>query len=196
MKFTFSAIALLAFSTLCSSSATYAADKEPVKIIEIKLETVNYPKEVLAGGGNKTLDKDWYQIEVKFSTDEELTEELQVKIFMEGIDFMKEDDFVTLVCEQTFINVPEGKEHYAYAYLSPGSALRYGGKKGKDVKDSNVHVDILVNGRSAAKLDFKKGSEDNWHSSGLQVPSVLVPLTDSPFWLSLVRKVNQSKPKN
>lgn len=200
MKSTFLVIASLAFISLGLSSALKAADKEPVTIKEVKMETVKFPKEAEAGGGNKTLEKDWYQIEVTFEVkaedklDNEITDEIEVKFYVEAYDSKKDDQFVILTSTQTFINVPDG-EHFAYAYLPPGSAIRFGGKKGKDFKENNVHIEILLNGRKAAEKD-KKTDEDNWFSSAAQISSVLIPAVDSPYYISLVKKLNQVKPKN
>jgi hypothetical protein len=167
------------------------ADKENIKIAEIKVDQANMPKEVEGNSGNKVLDENWHAIEVKFSTEEELTDEVQVKFFVEAFDSKKDDQFVVLTSDVTFLNVPKG-EHIAMVYLAPGSALRYIGKRGKNLKENNVHVDILENGRMTAQKDVKP-DDANWYSSAQQINSVLVPLTDSPFWPSQARRVNQIK---
>lgn len=188
------AICLLATLILVFTPFVQAAEKEAVKIIEIKVEAAVTPREVEGNSLNKVLDESWHVIQVKFSTEEELSEEVQVKFFVEGADSKKEAQFVVLTSEVTFINVPKG-DHMAFVYLPPGSAQRYAGDKGKDLKDFNVHVDILQNGRLAAQQDKEK-DDANWYSSGLQVNSVLVPLIDSPFWPANARRVNQIKAKN
>lgn len=200
MKSTFLVIASLAFISLGLSFSLHAAEKEPVIIKEIKMETVKFPKEAESGGGNKVLERDWFQIEVSFEVkaedklDNEITDEIEVKMYVEAFDSKKDDQFIVLTTTQTFVNVPDG-EHFAYAYLPPGSAIRYGGKKGKDFKDNNVHVEILQNGRKAAEKD-KKTDDDNWFSSAAQINSVLIPALDSPFYISLIKKLNQIKSKN
>ncbi|NJK91735.1 MAG: hypothetical protein HC904_07885 [Blastochloris sp.] len=132
MKHKSLAVCLLAYLSVglwCQNLG--AADSDNIKIGEITVEQVPMPKEINRGGGNKVLDEDWHVIEVKFSTNEELTDEIQVKFFLEAFDSKKEDQFVILTSEVTFINVPKGENHVATAYLAPGSLLRYVGKKAR-----------------------------------------------------------------
>jgi hypothetical protein len=189
------AICLLATVMLVFTTSVQSAEKDNVKIIEIKVDQSPMPQEVVSGGSNKVLAEDWHMIQVKFSTEEELTEEIQVKFFLEAFDSKKQDQFVVLTSDVTFINIPKGLEHTAMVYLTPGSALRYVGKKAKNLKDNNVHVDILENGRVVAQQD-KKTDEANWYASAQQINSVLVALVESHFWPSESRRVNQIKVRN
>jgi hypothetical protein len=189
------AICLLATLILALTPSLWASEKDSIKIIEVKAEAAVLPKEVDSGSVNKVLDESWHVIQVKFSTEDELIEEVQIKFFVEGEDSKKDKQFVVLTSEVTYLNVTKG-EHMAYVYLTPGSAQRYAGEKGKDLKDFNIHVDILENGRMAAQKDKKEKDELNWYTSAQQVNSVLVSLIDSPFWPASARRVDQIKSRN
>ncbi|MDX6765798.1 MAG: hypothetical protein SFU85_03305 [Candidatus Methylacidiphilales bacterium] len=173
------------------------AQGQPARLVEnsIKLEKATLPREAeTATPGNRVLGEDWYVIEAKFDTTEELTEEITVKFYTDMVDTLKKNETIILTSEVTFINVPKGNGHVATAYLHPAAVSRYGGSAGKDgIKKANVHVDLMENGRSNGPgLDLRK-DQPNWFSSFPQVPGVLVNLKDSPFWPMEQRKFNQIK---
>jgi transcription antitermination factor NusG len=195
MKFKLLIIAFLAFLAVVPADFSWlgaAEDGAGLKIEEIKLEKADLPREVDKASGNKALGEDWQMVQVKFSTEEEITEEIQIKVFLEGYDSRKDEQFVILTSEITYINIPKGSGHLAYFYLPPGSALRYGGKGGKDLSKSNVHVDFLENGRMVAQEDKNK-DEPNWYSAAQQISGVLMSLKESPFWPSQAAQVNHIK---
>jgi len=182
------------------------AEKGPTsRLVEgsIKFEKINLPDIFKSSGSGsssaapKVLSEDWYVIEVKFDTEEELTEEVTVKFFTDMVDTLKEakSSTVILTSEVTFINVPKGNGHLATAYLHPSAVKRYGGTGGaKGIKKANVHVDLIENGQSTgAGIDFRQEKEANWYTMFTQIPGILVNLKDSPFWPSETLKFNQIK---
>ncbi len=186
--------------SICSAQAP--ADN--IKIINnsLKLDKANVPNEVTRPTSDvaKELSDDWYVAEVKFSTQDPITEEVQVKFYIDGLDSLKNDLFVVLTGEETYVNVPKG-EHYAVMYLDPMALLRYGGKKDKarGFKKSNLHIEILSGGQVQDKLSKNERSEKddpNWFTAGQQTPGVLIGVKDSPWWPFDARRYNRIKPKN
>ncbi|MEM6885205.1 MAG: hypothetical protein AAF571_09245 [Verrucomicrobiota bacterium] len=185
--------ALIAFVALfiVSSGSPVHAQEDNISLdsADITLE----PKKLLgqATGEAKPAVKEygdeWWAINVKFETKEEITEEIKVKVYFAGYDALKEDAFVVLTGEVTFINVLEGKEHQATFYLHPGAAERFSGvdKRGKEIGESagqhNVHVEIFEKGRVVTEMDMKD-DDLNWFREGAPVPDVLLGVKDSPWW--------------
>ena len=190
MKSSFGALAVIvSISIVLLDSAGFAQNKNILlDASDITLEQQKIPNK--ADGNAKEAVKeygeDWWAIDVKFSTEEEITEEIEVKVYLAAYDFLKDDAFVILTAEETFINVLKGSEHRATFYLHPGSAVRYGGEKGmssfgKTSGEHNVHVEIFENGRLAAEMDMKD-DDPNWFRSGSPVPDVLLRIKDTPWW--------------
>jgi len=172
------------------------AQEEPVKITDVKLDKANLPGSVASPAACKELGEDWQYLEVKFSTKKPLMEEVQVKYYIEGYDSLKDNVFVVLVGEDTFLNVPKG-DHFAGIYLDPMTLIRYGGKEGaRSFKKNNAHVQILINGRMEAEQDINKKDDQGWFTQGQQVAGALVNLKDSPWWPSEARHYNRIKSRN
>jgi len=177
------------------------AQKEPsAKLVvgSLKFDKIDLPSELkTVKAGAKELGEDWYSIEVKFDTTDDITEEITVKFYTDMIDTLKEGsgNTVVLTSETTFINVPKGNGHLATAYLHPSAILRYGGTTGKDgIKKANIHVELMENGRSAGPgMDLRPDNQANWYTSFTQVPGILVSVKDSPFWPYEILKFNQIK---
>ncbi len=152
----------------------------------------------------KTYDDKWWSVDVTFSTNEEMTGEIRIKVYLEAYDYFKEVDkqngFVVLTGDVVFINVPKGSEHKATFYLHPGSAQRYGGTKGSaDFARSgehNVRVEVYEDGRLAVELDMEQDSNPNWFREAASVPDVLISVENSPWWPFEVRQYNQIQIKS
>jgi len=184
--------AFIAFATIFTfylGSSVHAQDKNVLlDPADIKLE----PKKLIsratgeAKGAVKEYGEDWWSIDVKFSTEEEITEEVKVKVYLAAYDFLKDDAFVILTAEETFVNVLKGVEHRATFYLHPGSAKRFGGEKGvqsfgRSSGEHNVHVEIFEKGRLVAEIDMED-DDPNWFREGAPVPDVLIGVKNSPWW--------------
>jgi len=164
----------------------------------IKFDKIQLPEELRrVSAGTREVSEDWYVIEVKFDTKDEITEEVTVKFFTDMVDSLKEakGNTVVLTSEVTFINVPKGNGHLATAYLHPSAVKRYGGTSGaKGIKKANIHVDLLENGQSTGPgIDFRQEKDANWYTSFPQLTGILVNLKESPFWPSELLKFNQIK---
>ncbi|MEM6601891.1 MAG: hypothetical protein AAF649_10935 [Verrucomicrobiota bacterium] len=190
MKFPiFAFIALTILSVFFLSPSSHGQDKNVLlDAADIKLEEQKLPAR--ARGDSKEAVKeygeDWWAIDIKFSTEEEITEEIEVKVYLAAYDFLKDDAFVVLTAEETFINVLQGSNHRATFYLHPGSARRFGGDKGiasfgRSSGDHNVHVEIFEKGRLVAEMDMKD-DDPNWFREGAPIPDVLLGVKDTPWW--------------
>ena len=179
-----------------------------IRIIDVKLEKISLPNEAArTPAAVKELGDEWYVAEVKFSTPdkggtvlESIIDELQVKFYIDGLDSLKDDAFVVLTGEQTFMNVPKG-DHYAVMYLDPMSLIRYGGKKdlARGFTKSNFHAEIVVDGKVVDQKSKRKetAKEDpNWFTQGQPLPGILTGVHDSPWWPFDARRYNRIKAKN
>ncbi len=157
-------------------------DSADIQLVEKKLSgATGEAKEAVKEYGEK-----WWSIDVKFSTEEEITEEIKVKVYLAGYDFLKDDAFVILTGEVTFMNVLKGVDHRATFYLHPGSAKRFGGEKGiasfgRTSGEHNVHVEIYEKGRLVSEVDMED-DDVNWFREGIPMPDVLLSVEDSPWW--------------
>ena len=181
-------------------------EKGDAKILEIKLDRANMPSEVRGQSTIQELNQDWYQVEVKFSTELDVPE-VQVKFYVEAVEDLfapeakekkneKERAYLVLTGEQTYLNVPRGREHYAAMYLDPMSLIRYGGKDGaRGFRQMNVHVQVFMGSELASEKDMRKDDE-GWFDTGQQISGVLIGLKDSPWWPSMARRYNRVKGNN
>ena len=174
-----------------------------IKIDTIKFDTINLPAEARANAVEKELGEPWYMVEVKFSTEVD-AEDVHVKFYVEAVeDVFKiqekgapaDKKYLVLTGEQTYLNVPKGREHYAAMFLDPMSLIRYGGKDGaRGFKQKNIYVQITAGDDKAGKN--LKDDDDGWYDQGQQISGVLMGLKDSPWWPSQVRRYNRIKSSN
>jgi hypothetical protein len=197
----------IAFSTILivnMGSLTVAQDKNIfLDSKDIKLEQIPlHSKYMETSAEIKAYGEDWWAIDIKFSTEAEITKEIKVKVYLAADDYFKEiegqDAYVILTGEVTFINVLEGSGHRATFYLHPGSARRYSGKDGtrsfgKTSAENYVYVEISENGRLVAEMGMDDKAPVNWHRDGAPVPDVLLSVEKSPWWPFDSRAYNQVK---
>lgn len=175
-------------------------DSQDIKLEEKELIS-EFTKE--ADPAVRSYDDKWWSIDIKFSTQEDITEEITVKVYLEAYDYFKEERgenaFVVLTGEVTFINILKGDNHKATFYLHPGSAERYGGSKGaKDfgrANEHNVRVEVLDRGRLVVEMDMNEDPDPNWFRQGSPIPDILIGVEDSPWWPFECRGYNQIKRK-
>ena len=193
------ALAIILIGTTMVAAAETPADN--IRIIDVKLDSTKLPSEATrVQAPVKELGDDWYMAEVRFTTLDDISEEVQVKFYVDGLDKLKNDAFVVLTGEQTFLNVPKG-EHYAVMYLDPMSLARYGGKKegARGFKKSNLHVEIVATDSAPVKKSKNEAAEKqdpNWFTQGQQLPGILIGVKDSPWWPFEARRYNRIKSKN
>lgn len=183
---------MLAAAALFSlQSAVFAQAEENIILdsADIKLEKrklISFTRE--GKPSVKEYGEDWWSVDLTFSTEEEITEEIRVKVYLAGYDALNDDAFVILTGEVTFINVLKGADHRATFYLHPGSAMRFGGEKGiesfgRNSGEHNVRVEIFEKGRLVAEMDMEEALEEpNWFREGAPVPDILLSVEDSPWW--------------
>jgi hypothetical protein len=188
-------------------ASAYAQEKSgTAKILDIKLERANLPGEVRGQAVEQELNGDWFMVEAKFSTDVN-AEQVQVKFYVEAVQdtFATEKEtgeakekgaYLVLTGDQTYLNVPKGREHYAAMFLDPMSLIRYGGKDGvRAFRQLNVHVQVSMGANIDAEKDMKQ-DDAGWFDKGQQVSGVLIGLKDSPWWPSQTKRYNRVKGGN
>jgi hypothetical protein len=188
-------------------TSAYAQEKSgTAKILDIKLDRTNLPGEVRGQAAEQELNGDWFMVEAKFSTDID-AEQVQVKFYVEAVKdtFAAEKEagatkekgaYLVLTGDQTYLNVPKGREHYAAMFLDPMTLIRYGGKDGaRAFKQMNVHVQISMGADIDAEKDMKQ-DDAGWFDKGQQISGALIGLKDSPWWPSQVKRYNRVKGNN
>ncbi|MEO0454012.1 MAG: hypothetical protein AAFY98_07730 [Verrucomicrobiota bacterium] len=191
---------LLIFIAIALNASVWGQTEYKTKegSIELKdIDTVELPSG--ASEGESTISEyseDWWFIEIEFETEPEVTDELTVKVYLEGYDLLGRDEDpmanpITLTSEITFINLLEGK-HVATFYLHPGAAKRFGGDKARDFKKYIYRVEI----ESGRQLEFEGDSDDEldegWHRES-PIPDILLPVHLSPWWPSESNRYPQIK---
>jgi hypothetical protein len=200
----FRLVMLLGLMLGCFAGVSHAKEIQGkvVKIESIKFDSINLPGEVRGQAAEKELNDPWYQIEVKFSTDVD-AEEVQVKFYVGAVEDAfnppekgeTRDKYLVLTGEQVYLNVLQGREHYAVMFLDPMSLIRYGGKEGaRGIKKNGLYVQVSLKDDSAGKnLDKRDDQEGEWYNEGQQISGVLIGLRDSPFWPSMAKRYNRIK---
>jgi len=187
-------------------TSAYAQEKSgDAKILNITLDRINLPGEVRGTAAEQELNNDWYMVEVKFSTEVDAAQ-VQVRFFVEAVeDTFNQDNkgapkdksaYLVLTGDQTYLNVPKGREHYAAMFLDPMTMIRYGGKDGvRAFKQMNVHVQISMGADVDAEKDMKQ-DDVGWFDKGQQISGALIGLKDSPWWPSQAKRYNRIKGNN
>jgi len=193
LSFPWMSVFLFGLSLAFFSGPLHAQDENvTVDSRDIKLEERDLP-DIVLDGAEAAVDvykEEWWAVDVKFSTRQEITEEITVKVYLEAYDFFKEEAgqpaFVVLSSEVTFINVLQGDNHHATFFLHPGSAERYGGTKGASdfgrPGEHNVRVEVLDRGRLVVEMDMNEDPNPNWFREGAPVSDVLMSVEQSPWW--------------
>jgi hypothetical protein len=167
----------------------------------VKVEEVKVGFESITRGANvgslpveRMLQEQWVKVTVRFSTLKPFTDEITVRVSMDGVEEEGKEGFVVLTSQITFVNVPAGQNQNATFYLYPTAAVRYGGKGGRGFNKSNVYVEATAAGEEPAiKFLNEKEPNKDWPTQGRQVPNVLVPVNESPWWPFEANNYNQIK---
>ena len=161
----------------------------------------------------------WLRIDVPFSTEKKITPEVKFKFFLEGYEVHEPEGggkevekFVVLTGEVTYRDVPKGAKHFAGVFLPPASILRFAGTKPNGETDwsnrkMNLRVEVFDQGnpseevfdlqadkeKGASGRGGKKNPEWNKGVDAQEVPGVLLPVTETPFWPKDYRRYPQIK---
>lgn len=179
----------------------------PILIEDIRFASVTLPREAAKGSAaDRMLSESWWQVLVKFSNqrtpdpnnpkDRGFADEVTIRVFLDGEDDTADGTYVVFTSEITFLNVPPGREHFAAFYLYPTAANRYGGGRAARVfRESNVYAEAIFGGARVGKRMMKEENEANkeWYKRGRQLPNLLVPVHESPWWPFEAGTYNQIK---
>lgn len=134
-----------------------------------------------AAGGDRVLQENWVCISVKFSTTAPFTDDLTLKVYIDGVEEPGKQGFTVLDSQVTFVNVTPSREHFARFYISPTAALRYGGPGGRGFKQSNVFVSATAGADEPVIKMMRDDKNPIWYQQGRAVPNMLVPFYESPW---------------
>ena len=161
----------------------------------------------------------WLRIDVPYSTTNKFTPEVKFKYYLEGYEGVPDKEggkpvvkFVVLTGEATYRDVPSGKKHFAGIFLPPASVLRFsvhkpGGETDWSKGGMNLKVEATEGGTPVEKVfdlqsekesgpsgrGGKKDPDWNKSSEGQELPGVLLPIYDTPFWPKDYKRYSQPK---
>lgn len=161
----------------------------------------------------------WLRIDVPFSTERKVTPEIKFKFYLEGYEVAggegggkETETFVILTGEVTYRDVPKGNRHFAGMFLPPSSALRFAGLKPNGENDwserrMNLRVEAFEMGQALEEafelqaerdkgLTGRGGKKDpEWFKApdAREIPGVLLPVTETPFWPKDYKRYPQLK---
>lgn len=164
-------------------------------------------------------DGRWLRIDVPFSTEKKNTPELKFRFYLEGYEVVEgeagakdTEKFVVLTGEVSYRDVPKGAKHYAGMFLPPASTLRFAGLKPNGEADwsgrkMNLRVEATDRGNPIEEAFDLQGDKDkglsgrggkkdpDWHKSAdaQEIPGILLPITETPFWPKDFKRYPQLK---
>ena len=164
-------------------------------------------------------DGKWLRIDVPFSTERKITPELKFRFYLEGYEVVEgeagakdTEKFVVLTGEVSYRDVPRGAKHYAGMFLPPASTLRFAGLKPNGETDwsgrkMNLRVEATDRGNPIEEpfdlqgdkdkgLSGRGGKKDpDWYKSAdaQEIPGILLPVTETPFWPKDFKRYPQLK---
>jgi hypothetical protein len=134
--FLFSLVAIAALSLSASAQS-------PVKLGKPMPAGVKSPDFQINGGPQKrTIFGTWLEVEVEYQTSAEMLDELTFKytILIQN---------TLLDGEVTYVNIPQGRDHYAVMYIPPRALLRLtGGKPLTSASIENVWIQVTSKGQT------------------------------------------------
>jgi len=164
-------------------------------------------------------DGKWLRIDVPFSTERKITPELKFRFYLEGYEVVEgeagakdTEKFVVLTGEVSYRDVPKGAKHYAGMFLPPASTLRFAGLKPNGETDwsgrkMNLRVEATDRGNPIEESFDLQGDKDkglsgrggkkdpDWYKSAdaQEIPGILLPVTETPFWPKDFKRYPQLK---
>jgi hypothetical protein len=162
-------------------------------IEEIKVDFTTPPTR--ATGNDRILTENWVVVAVKFSTPDSIpfVDSLTMKVYIDGLEDPGKKGFTVLDSQVTFVNVTPSREHFARFYISPTTALRYGGPGGKGFRQSNVFVSLAIGSEEPVIRMMREDKNPLWYQQGRTVADMLLPFYDSPWWPSEATLYQQFK---
>ena len=161
----------------------------------------------------------WLRIDVPFSTEKKITPEIKFKFYLEGYEVVESEGggketekLVVLTGEVSYRDIPRGVKHFAGMFLPPSSVLRFAGIKSNGEADwssrkMNLRVEAVDQGTPVEEVfdlqgDKEKGpsgrggkKDESWYKAAdaQEIPSALLPITETPFWPKDYKRYPQLK---
>ena len=174
---------------------------------------------VILADGKASQDGRWLRIDVPFQTKKKVTPELKFNVYLEGYEVLEgeggaktTEKFVVLGGEAAFTNIPKGDKHFVALFLSPGGVTRFSGTKPNGENDwsekkLNLRVEATeggapIEGFFDLMAEKEKGpsgrggkKDPDWHKNpeAQQMPGVLLPIQETPFWPKDYKRYPQPK---
>lgn len=166
----------LIFGLAGLSATSMAQGRQDFNIKNIRRAQVEAPNYSTSGGdlGGRppTLARQWYKIEVQFSSDPEWADDVQLKYYV-LIGRGREQRL--LYGEVTHVNVAKGSQHYSAMFMHPNTLKRYGAGQVEAVAVQLFHQNRLVDQESDPK------TRERWWEKLSPVPGYLLSPSDSPW---------------
>jgi hypothetical protein len=174
-----------------------------ITIEDLRIEFTSIDRNANSGpSGDRSLSENWMVVTVRFSNQTRLEgttkgfiDELTIRVAVDGMEDPDKEGFVVLNSEVTFLNVPNGRDHFARFYLYPTAAVRFGGPGARGFRQSNVFAAAIVGGQVVHSKVMKevRGEDPEWHTKGRQINNMLLPFYESPWWPFQAGSYNQFK---
>lgn len=166
------ALALLTFAVTATGALAQAVvSPASIKLGRVEISAPSTPEYQITGGQNKRykLGK-WLEFEIGYETKAEEIDELTFK-------FTALIENKLLDGEVTYVNIAQGRDHFAVMYLSPKSIDKLtGGKTLTAASIQNVWVEVNRQGQVLGRESFKPGQQPNLpHVAGLVLNKMQTP---------------------
>lgn len=167
------AFAFLALASLGSAAfGQVPVSPASIKVGRVEISAPSTPEYQITGGQGKRykLGK-WLEFEVSYDTVPVEIDELTFK-------FTAQIENKLLDGDVTYVNIPEGRDHYAVMYISPKSLNKLtGGKPLTPAAIQNAWVEVSRQGQVLARVSHRPGNPPNVpHITGM-----LLNKTQTPF---------------
>jgi hypothetical protein len=172
-------VRIIVFGWMLALAVSAVAQQEPdFKIRTIRRQQIEAPSYNASGTGAdlggrpSTLWRQWYKIEVQFSSRPEWADDIQMKYYVLVGTGRDQRMFSG---EITHVNVARGTQHYSAMFMHPNTLRRYGGGEVQAVAVQLFHQNRLVDQTS----DPTTGQR--WWERFSPVPGYLLPPEDTPW---------------
>jgi hypothetical protein len=181
---------LLPIVLLAASASLLSAQEAggPVTIQKVTADLIDNPGG--SGGGGTPIGK-WLMVDVTYdvAAERKFLPDLQFKIYIEVQDLAiptdKEGPAAALTGDQTYVNIPDGKDYHAIFYVHPFTLQRFGGdnaaREYKVASGKDIHIEAYNDGQEIASKDKNTEQDPNWFSSLKKINGFVIPKDQSPW---------------
>ncbi len=163
---------------LMLASTAWAQQEQDFRIVAIRRYQREAPTYSVGGSGADlggrpaTLWRQWYKIEVQFSSRPEWADDVQIKYYVLVGTGRDQRMFSG---EVTHVDVARGTQHYSAMFMHPNTLRRYGGGEVQAVAVQLFHQNRLIDQSS------DPATGQRWWERFSPVPGYLLPPEDTPW---------------